>query len=323
MKTFKLLMLSAFHECFGNGCQRHLDSHPELFVYPFESQCNTPYSNNIISDWLPQRYKYPEFLIGTTPEQAFYSMWDEELRTYLRKPNGSKFKNCGLVMNEDNRAQIFKEYCENKKPNGDYTRKDFVEAFFYSCFEAWDNYNRTGKEKYYVGYVPPIIFDFEKIISDFPDIKLLNVIRNPLSAFSTMLGRPFRFSLEKYTNLWNLTYFYAKTFQNKYPDNVYTIKYENLILFKQQEMQKISRWLDIEYSDTMLYPSFNGKDLTGNIYPWGSIVKGTEEENLEMARKLTESQVNEIRLNCDLMLKAYGYDDYFLAYLLNQPIKVS
>ena len=38
MADFKLVMLSAGFEHGGNVTHRLLDGHPELFVYPFESQ---------------------------------------------------------------------------------------------------------------------------------------------------------------------------------------------------------------------------------------------------------------------------------------------
>ena len=38
---FRLLMLGAMYENGGNTTHRFLDGHPELFVYPFESQLGT------------------------------------------------------------------------------------------------------------------------------------------------------------------------------------------------------------------------------------------------------------------------------------------
>ena len=38
---FRLLMLGAMYENGGNTTHRLLDGHPQLFVYPFESQLGT------------------------------------------------------------------------------------------------------------------------------------------------------------------------------------------------------------------------------------------------------------------------------------------
>ncbi len=37
-QDFKLLMLGAMYENGGNTTHRFLDGHPQMFVYPFESQ---------------------------------------------------------------------------------------------------------------------------------------------------------------------------------------------------------------------------------------------------------------------------------------------
>ena len=38
---FRLVMIGAMYENGGNTTHRFLDGHPELFVYPFESQVGT------------------------------------------------------------------------------------------------------------------------------------------------------------------------------------------------------------------------------------------------------------------------------------------
>ena len=45
---FKFLMISAMYENGGNTTQRFLDGHPQLRVYPFESQLGT----RLVSDWI-------------------------------------------------------------------------------------------------------------------------------------------------------------------------------------------------------------------------------------------------------------------------------
>ena len=39
--NFRLLMIGAMYENGGNTTHRFLDGHPQLFVYPFESQLGT------------------------------------------------------------------------------------------------------------------------------------------------------------------------------------------------------------------------------------------------------------------------------------------
>ena len=46
--NFKLLMISAMYENGGNTTHRLLDVHPQLCVYPFESQLGSKYVNDYL-----------------------------------------------------------------------------------------------------------------------------------------------------------------------------------------------------------------------------------------------------------------------------------
>ena len=52
---FNLIMISAMYENGGNTTHRMLDGHPELFVYPFESQLGTSFSSHFIQTLVPFR----------------------------------------------------------------------------------------------------------------------------------------------------------------------------------------------------------------------------------------------------------------------------
>ncbi len=52
-KDFKLLMIGAMYENGGNTTHRFLDGHPQLFVYPFESQPGTRLVNDMLELDIP------------------------------------------------------------------------------------------------------------------------------------------------------------------------------------------------------------------------------------------------------------------------------
>ena len=95
-----VIMLSAMYENGGNTTHRLLDGHPNLFVYPFESQVGTGAANDFLTSYVPIRYRWPEFGSDVDPTTAYEMFWDEELKTLLRVPGRSKFKDCGLKMDE-------------------------------------------------------------------------------------------------------------------------------------------------------------------------------------------------------------------------------
>lgn len=310
MDTFNLIMISAWHEQFGNGMLRMLDGHPNLYVYPFESQVSTTLSSNIISGpnhWVPQRYSYPEFSSEITPEAAYHAIWDQELKTYLRTPHLSKFKNCGLVMNESKRIESFlKILGQNKR----ISRALLIEAFFRSTFMAWENYPASGNHSHYVGYSPPIIFDADKFFNDFPNGHMIHVIRNPFSGFADTIKRPFPFSLTKYCQIWNMTQVTALVYQKKYANKVHLVFAEHIFNNPEDSMKKLLMNLEVPWHNSVLEPSFSGQKLE-QIYPWGTIRYPTSVANSSTAAELTVQQKEDIRTECWPVLNLLNYDKHF------------
>ena len=64
---FRLLMIGAMYENGGNTTHRFLDGHPELHVYPFESQIGTRHVNDMMSSLFPLKYRWPVFALDASP----------------------------------------------------------------------------------------------------------------------------------------------------------------------------------------------------------------------------------------------------------------
>lgn len=306
-KRLRMIMVSAWHEQFGNGMLRHLDGHPQLFAYPFESQMATPLSSNMIAGpnhWVPQRYAYPEFSSSVNPEEAYHMMWDQELKTYLRTPHLSKFKDCGILMDEKIRIRKFINACEEQPDLP--ARAKYVYAFFQSTFDSWTNYSPSGHEDCYVGYIPPIIFDAEKFFKDFPHGHMIHIIRNPYSGYADTIKRPFPFSLTKYCQIWNAAQLHALVYKNKYAGRFHIVYAEDLFDDKESVMGNLCARLGIRWHDSVLHPSFAGKKME-SVYPWGTIKHGTTEANINTMNELTLEQKQQIFVECQPMLAAHKY----------------
>ena len=80
MSEFRLLMISAMYENGGNVTHRFLDGHPEMLVYPFESQLGTALVHDPLTSMFPVKYRWPVFDLSATPQQDFHAIIDEECR---------------------------------------------------------------------------------------------------------------------------------------------------------------------------------------------------------------------------------------------------
>lgn len=297
----KLIMVSAGFENMGNTLHRFLDSHPNLLVYPFESMWGGVKSSNILTPAIPFRYAYPTFDSEDTEFTAYDKFYDEEMKTYLRTKNRSKFKDCGMIIDEKDRIEAFNEYFNERYMDLDaYSRKNYIEAYFESTFEAWKNLNKTGNETHYVGYIPGVLMDTDKIITDFPDAKIIHIIRNPWSAYADYIKRPFCQSLECYCQIWNHIQLTAFTYQSKYPNNFDIVFAENLCAYPELTMTKVAKFLEIPMSDNILYPSFNGQKLE-TIFPWGTVKYANIEANQKTAQELPLTQRIRIARECNVV----------------------
>lgn len=306
------LMISAGFEHGGNVTLRLLDGHDELYVYPFESQLGNKHTTDFLTSLERFQYRYPEFPSGLSTDELYELFYDEELKTLLRKPNGSKFKTADIDMREPERMESFRQLLHNLPS----TRANIVAAFFKSTFSAWKNYKISGKNRKYVGYSPIIGIDAHKILSDFPKAHILHVVRNPLSAYADTKKRPFPLPFHQYVTSWNLYHHIALIQQKKHPERMTIVRYEDIIGNTAATMKNICQKIGIDYSEQLLFPSFNSKDITDNIHPWGTINKATPAENKAVAASLSEHEIEEIVKYSELLIKHFNYQD-----LINEMTK--
>lgn len=301
--TFKLIMISAMYENGGNTTHRFLDGHPELFVYPFESQPGTTLVADYLSSMFPLKYRWPEFPLEGDFASDYERIIDEECKVRLNTQYVSKFRDADLHMTNKGRKEIFLKILKGK----DRTRANIIEAFFRATFEAWKNYNSSGKEKAYVGYSPIIGVDGQKILSDFPFGHVLHVVRNPYSAYADTKKRPVPYGLDKYIQIWNVMQLQALTYANMYPKNFHVVRFDDLIAGPKAFFLPLCKKLGISYSDSLMYPSWNGKKLD-ELFPWGTIRIPTPAENKATMKELTRSEYLAIKERTTVINKVLGFD---------------
>src|SRR5262249_7262994 len=148
---------------------------------------------------------------------------------------------------DDERCRLYVEYVEK---SGRRTGNN-VAAFFRATFDAWKDFNRTGRETVYVGYSPIITVDADKILRDLPRAHVLHVVRNPWSAFADTSKRPMPLSLENYLLGWTLCQYYALLFQKQYPDRAHVVRAEDVMRDSKATLAPICEKLGLEPSDTL------------------------------------------------------------------------
>ena len=299
---FRLLMLSAMYENGGNTVHRFLDGHPQMFVYPFESQLGTKLVQDHLTSMFPVKYRWPAFALEATPWQDYKAIIDEECKIRARTQNVSKFRHMPFDFSDDERCRIFVEYVSQEGRS----RGKNVAAFFKATFDAWKDYNRTGGEKFYVGYSPIISVDSDKILRDLPEAHLLHVVRNPWSAYADTKKRPVPLSLEGYLTAWVQTQYHALAFQKFHPDRIHIVRYEDVIEAPREKLGKICEKLGLDAADSLQMPTWNRNPLE-EVYPWGTIRRASSAANKTTAEELSAEEIDKIRVWADHYLEVFNY----------------
>jgi hypothetical protein len=302
---FQLLMIGAMYENGGNTVHRFLDGHPQMFVYPFESQLGTRLVVDSLSSMFPVKYRWPLFDLDATAYQDYKAIIDEECKVRARTPHVSKFRYMPFDFSDEERCGIYQKYVNETGR----TRAANVAAFFQATFDAWKNYNRTGEQVVYVGYSPIIVVDTEKILHDFPQAHVLHVVRNPWSAYADTKKRPVPMSLHNYMVGWTLNQYYALLFKEKFPGHVHIVRIEDVMNNPCQMLGAICEKLGLESADSLKTYSWNGKVLE-EVYPWGTIRKATTDANYATAKELSTMEQEEIRKYTWQYLETFDYKNF-------------
>ena len=302
---FRLLMISAMYENGGNTTHRFLDGHPQMFVYPFESQIGTRHVMDQLSSMFPAKYRWPAFALDATPAEDYTAIIDEEGKVRARTPHVSKFRHMPFDFSDDERRDRYEAYVHETGRS----RSNNVAAFFQATFDAWKDYHRTGEQTIYVGYSPIIVVDAEKILGDLPQAHVLHVVRNPWSAYADTKKRPVPLSLSQYMTGWTLNQYHALLFRERFPDRMHIVRTEDIMADPQRTLGAVCEKLGLEPASTLATPTWNGAALE-EIYPWGTIRTATPEANCATAAELSARERNEIRAHAWQYLDVFDYRNF-------------
>jgi hypothetical protein len=298
-------MIGAMYENGGNTTHRLLDGHPQLHVYPFESQLGTRLVNDALSSTFPVKYRWPVFALDATPEQDFAAIIDEETRVRARTPHVSKFRDHEFDFSDDERRDRFVELVSSRGRS----RAGNVEAFFEATFDVWKNVARTGREEVYVGYSPVLVVDAETILEELPSAHFVHVVRNPWSAYADTKKRPVPLSLAAYMLGWTLNQHYALILRKRFPDRLHVLRLEDTLADPVAVLGALCESLGLERSETLAAPSWNGQPLT-EVHPWGTIRTPTLAANRATAEELTAEERAEVALRAGPYLGLLDYEAF-------------
>jgi len=302
---FRFLMLGAMYENGGNTTQRMLDGHPQLHVYPFESQLGTALVKDHLASMFPVKYRWPVFALDATPREDYRAIIDEEVKVRARTPYVSKFRDAAFDFDDERRLERFEALMAGEPRS----RAAIVERFFRATFDTWRNLRRSGDERVHVGYSPIVVVDADRILDELPGAHFLHVVRNPWSAFADTKKRPVPLSLASYTLAWAVNQYHALLFRQRYPGRLHIVRFEDVVAAPENTLGQICRAIGLDSHTALSAPSWNGTPLN-EVYPWGTIRRATPASNKATAEELSPGERDEIRQRCWQYLDAFDYASF-------------
>jgi hypothetical protein len=301
--TLDLLMISAMYENGGNVTHRLFDGHPELFVYPFESQLGTALVRDHLSSLFPVKYRWPVFSLEGTPGGDYEAIIDEECRVRARTPRVSKFRHMPFKFSDADRRRLYEERIRRSGRS----RANNVAAFLAATFDAWKDRRASGRERVYVGYSPIVVVDAEQILADFPAAQVLHVVRNPWSAYADHKKRPVPLPLATYLLGWSLNQHCALLAQRKFPERLHVVRLEDVLAAPARTLGAVCERIGVSRARTLQTPTWNGRPLD-EVYPWGTIRTATPAANRATAAELSPDEQAEVRTRAADYLEIFEYD---------------
>jgi len=302
MDTIPLLMIGAMYENGGNTVHRLLDGHPNLFVYPFESQLGTRLTADHLTSVFPAKYRWPVFRLGATNEENYHAIIDEECRVRVSTPQVSKFR---FELSERDRYSHFLDITQG----GTQTRPRYVTAFLRATMLAWHDSCQTREPTALVGYSPIITVDSLSILSEMAQAHFIHVVRNPWSAYADTKHRPAPLPVAHYLHAWATVQLAALQVSRIHPDRFHLIRFEDVVADPLATLGAVCVRLGLPSASSLASPSWNGSPLS-EVYPWGTIRIPTTAQNRATAAELSREELATVRDYVAPLLQLLDYDDF-------------
>jgi sulfotransferase family protein len=287
----------------GTLLARLFDGHPQCHAHPHELLIGHP-----------KPHTWPELGLDEPPETWFAKLRESYLSTLFRKGRrtipmkapGEKSKGAyPFLLPPTFQRLIFLQEVERRSPIT--SERQILDAYMTSLFNAWlDNQNLRGAEKrWVVAFSPRRAWGEgrEKLFELYPDGRLVSILRDPLSWFTSAQGRDPEADPEPLFELWVRSAQEMIEAKDRYPDLIFILRFDDLVRQTDKTMRSLARFLGIDYDPVLTTPTFNGYPVGANS-SYEVRTTGVLTDPLERHKELlSDEQRKRILAECDQLHK--------------------
>jgi hypothetical protein len=161
---------------------------------------------------------------------------------------------------------LFERCFQRRELHGD---RDVMNAYLTAYFNAWLGYQGLERAKQWItGFEPAAIAKPNRLSSFrelYPDGRIISVIREPSSWYASASRWGMRWTHpEVAIDEWRRSVLAATRTKETWPDVVALVPFERLVGDTEATMRALAAFLDIEFTQELVVPSFNGAPTKAN-----------------------------------------------------------
>ena len=254
-----IALISQIQRSGGSLLSQLFDGHPAIYAHPDE-----------LTIGYPKKYNWPKIDLNGDPEQWFSILFEEGVIKHFKegyKKGHKSERTYPFIFFSSLQKMIFYQYIQSVES---LSVRDIFNAYMTSYFGAWLNYqNNYEQKKIITGFTPRLSMseeNMELFFEVYPDSRLISIIRDPRNWFPSAA----RHGSKKYSDLrkaisqWNENALSMLKNKDRYKDRVIIISFEDLIKNTEPVMRSLADFLNIEFDDILLKPTFNKSSIVAN-----------------------------------------------------------
>jgi hypothetical protein len=287
--TAPIGLISQIQRSGGSLLSQLFDGHREVYAHPDELMIG-----------YPKKSIWPAIDLTARPEQWFDILFEDNVIDHFKagytkgKKSDSTYPFLFLASLQ---KKLFVAYLASIES---VTLRDVFDAYMTSYFGAWLNHQGSSSPKKLVtGFTPRLSVvaeNMQQFFEIYPDGKLISVVRDPRNWFPSA----FRHGSGKYTDVqsamsqWNESALAMIRNSETYEERVAVLRFEDLVDKTEPVMRFLAEFLEIEFDEILLEPTFNRLPMAANTSfdaeKSGVVTSGT----LERYKTLSQEQLDSI-----------------------------
>ena len=297
--TSPLALISQVQRSGGSLLSQLFDGHPEIHAHPHELKIG-----------YPKKHMWPKIDLNEHPQRWLEILFEDKVISHFKdgyKKERKQDEAFPFIFIPAVQRRIFLGYLGSIEPK---TLRHVFDAYMTSYFGAWLNdQNTSGNKKFITAFTARLAMNMDNMESFFeiyPDGRLISVVRDPRNWFpSAVRHDPLKYGdIRSALGLWRESTQAMIQNKDKFGERVCIIRFEDLVSNTELVMRHLAYFLDIQFDEILLTPTFNkspirantsfGREAAGILDTTLRRYKTLRDEDLKLINEMTEEEYRKI-----------------------------